>query len=50
MYLVTEMHGRHHEVVPHTAELRVGTLATILKSIAAHHKLSVRDLVQFLEL
>jgi predicted RNA binding protein YcfA (HicA-like mRNA interferase family) len=47
--ITTEVSGQHHETIP-ADELRVGTLSKILKNIAAHHKLSVRELVQLLEL
>ena len=48
--LTTEMHGQHHETIPDKQQLRVGTLSNILKSVASHHKLSVRELLELLDL
>jgi predicted RNA binding protein YcfA (HicA-like mRNA interferase family) len=48
--LTTHLNGEHHEVVPNHFPVAVGTLRTILKSIAAHHKLTVEDLIEKLDL
>jgi len=42
--------GQHHEVIPNHNPIRTGTLHSILKSIAAHHKMSVEDLISTLRL
>lgn len=43
--ITTQRDGEHHEVIPDHRPLKVGTLRSILKSVAAHHRLSVADLV-----
>ncbi len=48
--VTTQQGGEHHEVVPHHHPIKTGTLSSILKSVAAHHNLSVEDLVARLEL
>jgi predicted RNA binding protein YcfA (HicA-like mRNA interferase family) len=48
--VTTQQGGEHHEVVPNHHPLKTGTLSSVLKSIAAHHALSVEELIQKLEL
>jgi predicted RNA binding protein YcfA (HicA-like mRNA interferase family) len=48
--MTTQLDGEHHEVVPNHNPIKVGTLSSILKSVAAHHKLSVEDLLGRLDL
>jgi predicted RNA binding protein YcfA (HicA-like mRNA interferase family) len=48
--VTTELMGQHHEVIPNHNPIRTGTLHSILKSIAAHHKMSVEDLISTLRL
>jgi predicted RNA binding protein YcfA (HicA-like mRNA interferase family) len=48
--VTTQQDGEHHEAVPNHDPLKVGTLSSILKSVAAHHKLSAEDLVRKLGL
>lgn len=43
--MTTQQGGEHHEVVPNHNPIRVGTLSSILKSIAAHHGLTVEELL-----
>jgi predicted RNA binding protein YcfA (HicA-like mRNA interferase family) len=50
MRLTTHENGEHHEVVPNHNPIKTGTLSGILKSVAAHHKLTVADLILKLEL
>jgi predicted RNA binding protein YcfA (HicA-like mRNA interferase family) len=50
MRVTTQEGGEHHEVIPSHKPIKVGTLNSILKSIAVHHKLSVDDLIQKLGL
>jgi predicted RNA binding protein YcfA (HicA-like mRNA interferase family) len=50
MRVTTQEGGEHHEVIPSHKPIKVGTLSSILKSIAIHHKLSVDDLIQRLGL
>jgi len=46
----TDQNGQHHETIPAHSPLKVGTLSGILKSVAAHHRISVEDLLHRLEL
>lgn len=38
--LTSTAHGEHHITVPQHDPLRIGTLAAVLDSVAAHHGLS----------
>jgi len=40
------MDGEHHEVVPNHRPVKIGTLKSILRNIAAHHRLSVAELTR----
>jgi predicted RNA binding protein YcfA (HicA-like mRNA interferase family) len=46
----THENGPHHEVVPNHSPIKLGTLQSILSSIAAHHGLSRDELLRKLEL
>lgn len=46
----TERHGQHHVAIPDHDSLRVGTLAEILKDVAAHNSMTVPELMATLEL
>ena len=48
--VTTEVGGEHHEVVPHHRTIKVGTLRSILKSVADHHHLSLEELIKTLGL
>lgn len=49
--LTTAMDGTHHVTVPNHRPLKTGTLlGGILKPVAAHHKLTVEELLAKLEL
>ena len=48
--LTTERDGEHHITIPAHASLKVGTLNSILKLVAAHHQISVGELLQMLDL
>jgi predicted RNA binding protein YcfA (HicA-like mRNA interferase family) len=48
--VTTQRDGEHHEAIPNHNPIKVGTLSGILKSIAAHHKVSVDELVRLLGL
>ena len=48
--VTTQQGGEHHEAVPNHHPIKIGTLSSILKSVAAHHKLSVEELVRQLGL
>ncbi len=46
----TEQHGQQHIAIPDHDSLRIGTLGEILKDVAAHHSMTVPELVAKLEL
>ena len=48
--VTTQRDGEHHEAIPRHAPLKVGTLSTILKSVATHHGRTVEQLLAELEL
>jgi predicted RNA binding protein YcfA (HicA-like mRNA interferase family) len=48
--LATQQDGEHRITVPNHDPIKVGTLHGILKDVAAHHRLSVDQLLQKLEL
>ena len=48
--LVTHQSGVHHITVPNHDPIKVGTLHAVLKDVAAHHKLSVAQLLHELDL
>jgi predicted RNA binding protein YcfA (HicA-like mRNA interferase family) len=48
--LTTQQDGENHEVIPYHHPIKTGTLAGILKRIAAHHGLTVEELLQKLDL
>ena len=48
--VTTEIGGEHHEVVPRHKSIKVGTLRSILKSVADHHQLSLEELIKTLGL
>jgi predicted RNA binding protein YcfA (HicA-like mRNA interferase family) len=44
--LTTQQNGKHDVTVPRHDQLRVGTLAAILREVAAHFELTREDLVE----
>ncbi len=44
--LTSREHGEHHITIPNHDPLRIGTLAAILDSVAAHHGLTREALLQ----
>ena len=48
--LTTTVKGTHHVTVPAHKPLKIGTLSSILKSIAAHHQMPLEELLEMLEL
>jgi predicted RNA binding protein YcfA (HicA-like mRNA interferase family) len=48
--LTTQTGGEHHLTIPAHDPLKPGTLRAILGEVAAHHRLSVEDLLQRLDL
>jgi predicted RNA binding protein YcfA (HicA-like mRNA interferase family) len=48
--VTTQRDGENHEVIPYHHPIKAGTLSGILKRIAAHHGLSVDDVLKMLNL
>lgn len=48
--LTTSEKGTHHVTIPHHSPLRIGTLASILDDVAAHHKIERNELLLLLDL
>jgi predicted RNA binding protein YcfA (HicA-like mRNA interferase family) len=48
--VTTQRGGENHEVIPHHDPIKTGTLASILKRVAAHHGISVEELLEMLDL
>jgi predicted RNA binding protein YcfA (HicA-like mRNA interferase family) len=48
--ITTQRDGENHEVIPYHQPIKTGTLASILRRIAAHHQLTVEELLQKLDL
>ena len=44
--LTTEQNGKHDVTVPRHDSLRVGTLASILRDVAAHFEITRDDLIE----
>ncbi|MHB1359839.1 MAG: type II toxin-antitoxin system HicA family toxin [Rhodocyclaceae bacterium] len=43
--LTTQVNGEHHVTIPNHDPLRIGTLASILAAVAAHHGVSRDELL-----
>ena len=50
MRITTQQGGQHHEVIPKHKAIKIGTLQSILSSVANHHKVSVQELLGKLRL
>ncbi|MFZ0394897.1 MAG: type II toxin-antitoxin system HicA family toxin [Terracidiphilus sp.] len=48
--VTTQRDGENHEGFPQHRPIKTGTLASILKRIAAHHGMTVDELLRILEL
>ena len=48
--VTTQKHGEHQEVVPNHSPIKIGTFKSILRNVAAHHGISVPDLLKQLGL
>jgi predicted RNA binding protein YcfA (HicA-like mRNA interferase family) len=48
--VTTQLDGENHEAIPWHHPIKIGTLSSILKHIAAHHRLSVDVLIEMLNL
>ena len=48
--LTTKLDGEYHITVPNHSPLRLGTFKSILKLVAAHHSLTIEELLEKLDL
>ncbi|MEI7732928.1 MAG: type II toxin-antitoxin system HicA family toxin [Verrucomicrobiota bacterium] len=48
--VTTQEQGEHHEVIPNHSPIKIGTLKSILRNVAAHHHTSVPELLKVLDL
>lgn len=48
--ITTRINGEHHEVIPLHSAVKVGTLSSILKSVAQHHETTVEELLHAIDL
>ncbi len=48
--VTTQQGGEHHEVVPNHSPIKLGTLKGILRSVAQHHRMSVAELMETLDM
>jgi predicted RNA binding protein YcfA (HicA-like mRNA interferase family) len=48
--VTTQRDGENHEVIPSHSPLKPGTLSSILKRIANHHRIELEKLVKLLDL
>jgi len=48
--ITTQLNGEHHEVVPNGKPIKIGTLQSILSSVANHHGMTVQELLATLNL
>jgi predicted RNA binding protein YcfA (HicA-like mRNA interferase family) len=49
-YMTTQQNGEHHVTVPQHKPVKVGTLAGILDSVAAHLRTTREDLLEAMKL
>lgn len=48
--VTTQEGGEHHEVIPNHSPIKIGTLKSILRNLAAHHQCSIPELIEKLDL
>ena len=48
--VTTQERGEHHEVIPNHSPIKIGTLKSILRNVAAHHQMSVPEVLGLLDL
>ena len=48
--ITTQEGGEHHEVIPNHSPIKIGTLQSVLRNVAAHHRIEVSELLGLLEL
>jgi len=48
--VTTQAGGQHHEVIPNHIPIEIGTLKSILRNVSAHHRMSIPEVLEMLEL
>jgi predicted RNA binding protein YcfA (HicA-like mRNA interferase family) len=48
--MTTQAGGEHHEVIPNHSPIKIGTLRSILRNVAAHHRMTVPEVLARLDL
>ena len=48
--VTTQTGGEHHEVIPNHGPIKIGTLKSILRNVSAHHRMSVPEVLELLDL
>ncbi len=48
--VTTQEGGEHHEVVPNHSPIKIGTLKSILRNVSAHHRITVAEVLERLDL
>ena len=48
--MTTQAGGEHHEVVPNHSPINIGTLKSILRNVAAHHRMTMPEVLERLDL
>jgi predicted RNA binding protein YcfA (HicA-like mRNA interferase family) len=48
--VTTQRDGEHHEAIPNHSPIKPGLLSAILKSVAAHHGMSLAEILDLLDL
>jgi predicted RNA binding protein YcfA (HicA-like mRNA interferase family) len=48
--ITSQRDGEHHEVIPNHSPIKLGTLKSILRNVAAHHRMSAPELLESLDL
>jgi predicted RNA binding protein YcfA (HicA-like mRNA interferase family) len=48
--ITTHEGGENHEVIPNHSPIKIGTLKSILRNVAAHHQISVAEVLGRLDL
>ena len=46
--LTTTLNGTHHITIPNHSPIKIGTLSSIIKDIATHHKISKQELIEII--
>jgi predicted RNA binding protein YcfA (HicA-like mRNA interferase family) len=48
--VTTQQDGEHHEVIPNHSPIKIGTLKSILRNVSNHHRLTLAELLELLDL